>query len=418
LGCLKLTYITNLDLVTNEFKKELTSNFSNLQVQGGQELTNHLGNVLATISDRKTYNPIDGYYEPVITMKADYYAFGMLMPGRNEGISDARHLFNGMEHDMEVSGDGNSYTTEFRQYDPRLGRWKSLDPLMMKYPHMSPYVAFNNNPIFYTDPLGLEGKPVQDRQPYHDWIENGLDEQKQWAYSSAAYFDQAHGQVSFSHMDAMEGHSGQVFNSYHFVRVTDFQRKNAQKESSYNRGEITAGRDANSNYLKCSPSLNGMINRLYNSEDNDKIYKTEVEGENSIMSVMRQKGLTGSEKTFVGLDSNGKESHNSKKDPVKLSSNIASWAESETEMNGVGFFLISVSGGYHSLMLVVDRRGNDITYRLLDQHGNKTTGSKSSFDRLKAHTADEINNYFLAMVFSWYGVNSNANIKAVELNRD
>jgi RHS repeat-associated protein len=157
LGCLKLTYITNLDLVTNEFKKELTSNFSNLQVQGGQELTNHLGNVLATITDRKIYNPTEQYYEPVITMKADYYAFGMLMPNRFEGVDEARHLFNGMEHDMEVSGEGNSYTTQFRQYDPRLGRWKSLDPLMAKYPQMSPYVAFNNNPVFFIDPLGLEG---------------------------------------------------------------------------------------------------------------------------------------------------------------------------------------------------------------------------------------------------------------------
>jgi len=167
MGCLKLTYITNLDLVTNEFKKELTSNFSNLREQGGQDLTNHLGNVLATITDRKVYNSTDGYYEPVITMKADYYAFGMLMPGRFEGISDTRHLFNGMEQDMEVSGEGNSYTTEFRQYDPRLGRWKSLDPLMSMFPNMSPYVGFANNPIFFTDPYGLaptngdEGEPVK-----------------------------------------------------------------------------------------------------------------------------------------------------------------------------------------------------------------------------------------------------------------
>src|SRR5690554_5846680 len=132
------------------------------------ELTNHLGNVLATISDRKIFNPNQGYYEPVITMKADYYAFGMLQPGRFEGIDESRHLFNGMEHDGEVSGEGNSYTTEFRQYDPRLGRWKSLDPLMAQFPWQSPYVAFDNNPIFYTDPLGLaaegggdEGEPVK-----------------------------------------------------------------------------------------------------------------------------------------------------------------------------------------------------------------------------------------------------------------
>ena len=155
MGCLKLTYHTKLDLVTNEPTKELTLNKSDLQAQRGQDLTNHLGNVLATITDRKTYNPNDGYYEPVITMKADYYAFGMLMPNRFEGVDESRHLFNGMEHDMEVSGEGNSYTTQFRQYDPRLGRWKSLDPLMAQFPWQSPYVAFDNNPIFYTDPLGL-----------------------------------------------------------------------------------------------------------------------------------------------------------------------------------------------------------------------------------------------------------------------
>jgi RHS repeat-associated protein len=60
-----------------------------------------------------------------------------------------------MELDNEVSGTGNSYTTEFRQYDPRLGRWKSLDPLMMMFPHMSPYVGFDNNPVYYIDPYGL-----------------------------------------------------------------------------------------------------------------------------------------------------------------------------------------------------------------------------------------------------------------------
>jgi RHS repeat-associated protein len=120
------------------------------------ELTNHLGNVLAVINDRKIWNATESNYEPVMLSWSDFYAFGMQMPGRNGG-ADYRYLFNGMEHDGEVSGNGNSYTTEFRQYDPRLGRWKSLDPLMAKFPHSSPYVAFNNNPVYYVDPLGLEG---------------------------------------------------------------------------------------------------------------------------------------------------------------------------------------------------------------------------------------------------------------------
>jgi RHS repeat-associated protein len=83
---------------------------------------------------------------------------GMQMPGRATGLGDYRYAYNGMETDGEVSGNGNSYTTEFRQYDPRLMRWKSLDPLMQMFPSMSPYVAFDNNPIYYTDPLGLASK--------------------------------------------------------------------------------------------------------------------------------------------------------------------------------------------------------------------------------------------------------------------
>ncbi|WP_343786381.1 RHS repeat-associated core domain-containing protein, partial [Wandonia haliotis] len=133
------------------------------------ELTNHLGNVLAVINDRKIYNSTDQNYDPVLLSWSDYYAFGMTMPGRNGGVN-YRYLFNGMEHDGEVSGNGNSYTTEFRQYDPRLGRWKSLDPLMAKYPGMSPYVAFNNNPIYFVDPFGLEGTP-----PVETGSENGGD---------------------------------------------------------------------------------------------------------------------------------------------------------------------------------------------------------------------------------------------------
>jgi len=75
-----------------------------------------------------------------------------------------RYGFQGQEMDNEVKGEGNSYTTEFRQYDPRIGRWLSLDPLMAKFPHQSPYAAFDNNPIYYSDPLGSESEPSEDKK--------------------------------------------------------------------------------------------------------------------------------------------------------------------------------------------------------------------------------------------------------------
>lgn len=95
----------------------------------------------------------------------------MQMPSRTYNTTDYRFGYNGMEKDSEIKGDGNSYTTEFRQYDPRLGRWLSLDPLMAELSEWSPYVAFENNPVLYNDPLGLkvgkketEGDPIKTTQ--------------------------------------------------------------------------------------------------------------------------------------------------------------------------------------------------------------------------------------------------------------
>ena len=86
---------------------------------------------------------------------SDYYAFGMAMPGRSyqSTSSSYRYGYQGSEKDDEISGKGNSYTTFFRQLDPRLGRWFSPDPVFQ--PWQSPYTSMDNNPISLVDPKGL-----------------------------------------------------------------------------------------------------------------------------------------------------------------------------------------------------------------------------------------------------------------------
>jgi RHS repeat-associated protein len=120
------------------------------------EITSYLGNVNVVITDRKI-PAIDGLsvFEAVSISIADYYAYGMEMKSRTWTHECYRFGYNGMEKDDEAKDNGNSYTTEFRQYDPRLGRWLSLDPKMAEFPQWSPYVAFNDNPVMYTDPEGL-----------------------------------------------------------------------------------------------------------------------------------------------------------------------------------------------------------------------------------------------------------------------
>ncbi|NML37498.1 hypothetical protein HHL17_09880 [Chitinophaga sp. G-6-1-13] len=194
------------------------------------ELSNHLGNVLATVSDRKKSVSADGtsvdHYDPVISGAQDYYPFGSLMPGRSgylseggwtsggpggvtipatltvdsrsnntpaeyaatewidfapgfeSGIDDAfvavikdagsvpgdggsggtdgtargyRYGFNGKENDNEIKGEGNQQDYGMRVYDPRVGKFLSVDPLTSAYPFYSPYLYAGNSPIRFVD---------------------------------------------------------------------------------------------------------------------------------------------------------------------------------------------------------------------------------------------------------------------------
>ena len=112
------------------------SAFSSTFTRGNKffELSNHLGNVLVTVTDKKLAIDADGngladYYTADVATANDYYPFGMTMPGRkySQANSGYRYGFNGKELDNST-GEGN---LDFgaRMYDARIGRFKSIDPL-------------------------------------------------------------------------------------------------------------------------------------------------------------------------------------------------------------------------------------------------------------------------------------------------
>jgi RHS repeat-associated protein len=124
------------------------------------ELSNHLGNVLATISDRRLQTTpaaqgSSGSMADLISA-TDYYAFGMQIPGRNFNNENYRFGFNGKENDNDVKGDGNQQDYGLRIYDPRLGKFLSVDPLTKKYPWYTPYQFAGNKPIWASDLDGTE----------------------------------------------------------------------------------------------------------------------------------------------------------------------------------------------------------------------------------------------------------------------
>ncbi len=139
------------------------------------ELTNHLGNVMAVVSDKKLTDN-----EPDVKAVYDYFPFGMQMPTRTYKPDDYRFGFGGHEKDDEIKSNGNHISFGNYGYDPRLGRRWNIDPISV--PHESSYATFRNNPVVYNDPTGKcpdcpDGNyTVQDGDTYWD-LENkwGLD---------------------------------------------------------------------------------------------------------------------------------------------------------------------------------------------------------------------------------------------------
>src|SRR5690606_17531016 len=101
------------------------------------ELSNHLGNVLAVVTDNIHHNQ-DSTWASVVNT-TDYYPFGSAIDGRTVRDSSYRYGFNGQEKDDEIKGPGNRYDFNFRIQDPRLGRFLSRDPLATSFPGWSPY---------------------------------------------------------------------------------------------------------------------------------------------------------------------------------------------------------------------------------------------------------------------------------------
>ena len=79
---------------------------------------------------------------------ADYYPFGMKMPGKFGG-SSYRYAYQGKF--AEKDDETGLLSFEARMYDPRIGRWISVDPARQFH---SPYMGMGNNPIKYYDPDG------------------------------------------------------------------------------------------------------------------------------------------------------------------------------------------------------------------------------------------------------------------------
>ncbi|KIA95235.1 hypothetical protein OC25_07950 [Pedobacter kyungheensis] len=120
-------------------------------------LNDHLGNV------RYTFQVTNGSIEPL--QKDDYYAFGKRKTSF-QGSVDNKYLYNGKELQEELG----QYDYGARFYDPVIGRWNTPDLLAELAPSLSPFRYSYNNPINFTDELGLfeSRKEAREYRKEHD----------------------------------------------------------------------------------------------------------------------------------------------------------------------------------------------------------------------------------------------------------
>ncbi len=102
----------------------------------------------------------------------DYYPFGMEMPKRALSPTAYRFGFNGKENDNEVAGTGSWQNYGMREYDTRIARFISVDPLTKKYPELTPYQFASNRPIDGIDLDGLEWSLSNGKVQYKAVIAN------------------------------------------------------------------------------------------------------------------------------------------------------------------------------------------------------------------------------------------------------
>jgi RHS repeat-associated protein len=120
----------------------------------------HLGNVSLSYTDADGNGSINPANE--IVEENNFYPFGMKQKGYNGNVSSLgnstanKFKYNGIE--LEEAFGLNLYEMEVRQYDPIIGRWTTMDPIT--HHSISPYAAFDNNPVFWADPSGANS--VQD----------------------------------------------------------------------------------------------------------------------------------------------------------------------------------------------------------------------------------------------------------------
>ncbi|MFW5804749.1 MAG: hypothetical protein ACOCWG_05920, partial [bacterium] len=124
--------------------------------------------------------------------------------------------FNGHESVDEVYGENNTYITEFRMLDVRLGRWWSVDPMNQ---FASPYLLSANNPVLRFDPDGAWSPESDDDGNVTLTAEEGDDFNTLVDYFGGSESDEAWTQAAQAWQGEWSNYSGEAVGENEAVPV-------------------------------------------------------------------------------------------------------------------------------------------------------------------------------------------------------
>ena len=133
---------------------DFTGEMIKITFEKGSSTDNGISTTCYVDNFKATQNGIE------IVEENNYYPFGLKHKGYNNVTSAnvnsvaSKFKYNGVEFEESLGLD--LYEMDMRQYDPAIARWTSIYPVT--HFSMSTYTAFDNNPVYWSDPSGADSE--------------------------------------------------------------------------------------------------------------------------------------------------------------------------------------------------------------------------------------------------------------------
>ncbi len=172
----------------------------------------HLGNIRLSYKDNNNNGVIT---TSEILEENNYYPFGLKHKGYNNVINGTDHPYGFQEQEEQNELGLNWIQFKWRNHDPAIGRFMTIDPLTEEYMDWGPYVFSGNRVIDARELEGLEPhsvhKSVDDAAVNFGKQYNGVSITSKREYASIFYSTTKNGETTYSYVEPLIGSEAGAF---------------------------------------------------------------------------------------------------------------------------------------------------------------------------------------------------------------